>query len=333
MIIDLEANGYIYEGLMIEANAVIYEIIEKSFISDAVINVYTEFYLLTDTVIIEENSLSLNARAIIEYSNQYVEINATGYIQTDYIETYVGVNAYYTLSVTVENIVIADAEIFESTNNTEQYKYVYALATVEDSFYQITCSAHIIDIYEIYPGDIKIIFANAIIKTEDNTKNIVATGYIILEDQLINREKTFTSDALIITIDNNILIPHVFANILYNINIPYYDGKFYTQSSNSVINGVTVEPVEVSIVGVSKTLFADSLISENGTSVYSDGVVFEENVFVQFVTNAHIIMQNRKIISPRANIGTYLGAPLNIDCDAVVYSERIFPIPAKERIV
>lgn len=299
-------NNIIFDG-------VIQEIAIREIPSDGVIHVTFENDISFDGIIQET------------YIN---DIQSDGQISIPYIVINQEIIATSIIEYNEEIIIIADAEIYDGSFIPPAL-LVYAIAHIAPPVYEIIASA------EITTFDL--IFSNLY----SSLNMIVADGKIIFNDNF----REITTDGIISSIFIPASEPQIvvqFLDILttafikekqlelegISANISYYPASYY--------GGQTfILPVEINESSTYiRFIRASAFIYQDIFEIIADAFISPEPAgeILEIESDASILSEIFISIPININIEGYKGEPKNITADGFI-GYRIFPVPAKERIV
>lgn len=298
--ISCEADGFIYESIMVESNAIVMQETLIDVLSDGIVLDNLNIFMFGDAIVFETIELSFNSDTVVLTESE-ISFNADMIIVLNIYNINIDIQADGIIVEQSEVILIADAEIYDETYNYDLIKniFMYANGYVENSFYDVICDGYVYSeftnkydyIYTkiiIIPGEkggpsIQVLEdvylsqrsmdAYALIE-EIIVINVLANGNVAESSEtVINLD----SDAIIFEekeplkigfLDINALpgnsilsaTNNIKANISYFPLLQYYNGVFYNDANDSKFIGANIDYIVVIIPEVSKTVFCDGFV-------------------------------------------------------------------------
>lgn len=311
------------------ADAFIKKIHEKDILADTHILTTRESNILIDTIIKDENSFKdLTSYGVIQHQNLMFDLYSDAFVGYNSEEKTNQLLSTSIISELNENKdMIADGEIYDGNLSIPQIS-IYGNAYIDYSKYEIVSDSYIIDLWNLMFGsspNLCLMFGDAVIQKEYivtvSAQAIIVQFFTADTTQPPKTTQTLNIEMSAIITGGLQTIPLIKANISYFI-ASYYSGQMYLITDDSA-----------TAINLYKFIRATAYIYQKNYEIVGDARIAVDSVSeLTIASDASVFAESIIIFSPKANIAGYKGEPKQITADAFI-GYRVFPVPAKERIV
>lgn len=324
-------DALVLDLLALVTDAMIAGPTEYDLVTQALIQVERWIGVETAGVVLETMELSLTTTGLIQQRNRERELATDAYISFAYAPVGADVVATGVVQVAELRQLSADAElIFEGyLSGLAPGRSVHAWAVIAPAVYAIQADAYVITFDMLWAG-LTVVNASAVILALDQTRDIATSAVIGIVRQVVTRDVDASGQVVTST---TFVLRGVAIAVSYSAGLPYFDGKFYTSSSNSFVNGLTSEPIEVSVVGRVADVRADTLVAIDSVLVTATAVILVADRTGEVIATANVSGQSRRTAPMSMLVSAYPGAPRDLAATAVISSVMVFPVPSSSRLI
>lgn len=339
---DLTADAWLDEPLILEATAVIEDILTADLDAHAIISATMQLSLSALGIVQDMATVQCHATATIQVFDFAQELTADAFVSLPF---QIGAAQCTAMAVVLGEIdarLIADAELFDALvdYSVERHCLVAADAVVVPGAYTVTATGYIIDLQDVFVGGPQMVVADAAIRSvfsadlvDSGERREVSALALLVAGDVVTQARTVNAQAVLVAATPVVRLPNVRAAIVFTTQSAYYDGRFYTNSSNSPVTNITVEAVQVSLPGITLTLVCDAWVVDSGATLVADAVILAADRMQEVTASAQVIGQQVLVLPVRAAIARASDTPVQLTADARIEGERLFPLPAQERLI